>query len=87
MEFHKILLSIMATTNSKYYRAGWNGKGMYIEAQYPTEDSKMTRPYLVMVLPKGSTNQFGDIIPNEEQRIPWLPSQTDLFSNDWQIKE
>lgn len=29
-------------------RAGWNGKGMYIEMQNPDENSKMTLPYIFM---------------------------------------
>ena len=52
-------------------RAGWNGKGMYIELQVPDEHSKMTLPYVYM-----STAQ-GDL-------VPWLCSQTDLLATDWE---
>ena len=48
-------------------RAGWNGKGMYLELQVPDEDSKMTLPYDLH-----DTAQ-GDL-------VPWLCSQTDLLA-------
>lgn len=53
-------------------RYGWNGKGMYLELQKPTELSKMTLPYIFM---KTADNNL----------VPWLASQTDLLSNDWLI--
>jgi hypothetical protein len=52
------------------YREGWNGKGMFITAQFPDENSKMSRPYLYITLASG-------------ERVPWLPSQSDLFADDW----
>ena len=51
-------------------RAGWNGKGMYIELQVPDENSKMTRPYIYM---KTADDQF----------VPWVASQSDLLAEDW----
>ena len=63
-------------------RQGWNGKGMWLELQIPDENSKMTRPYVYMVLPKGSTSQFGDEAKDFD-RVPWFCSQTDLLENDW----
>lgn len=54
----------------KMTRSGWNGKGMYIELQTPTETSKMTRPYIFM---KTADNQL----------VPWVASQTDLLAEDW----
>jgi len=63
-------------------RAGWNGKGMYITLQRPDENSKMTRPYVYMTLPVGSTAQFGEV--SSDQRVPWLCSQTDLLAEDWE---
>lgn len=68
----------------KVCRAGWNGKGMYVEIQTPDEFSKMTRPYLFMTCPKGSTNHFGEQ-EKDFERIPWLPSQTDIFADDWGV--
>jgi hypothetical protein len=64
-------------------RKGWNGKGLYVTAQIPDSFSKMTRPYLFMTCPKGSTNHFGQQ-ERDFERIPWIPSQTDIFAEDWE---
>ena len=53
-------------------REGWNGKGMWLEAQYPDEGSKMTLPYIYM---KTADNNL----------VPWVASQTDILSNDWKL--
>lgn len=52
-------------------RVGWNGIGMWIEAQFPDEHSKMTLPYIYM---KTANDQV----------VPWLASQTDLMAEDWE---
>lgn len=54
----------------KAARLGWNGKGMYIEIQFPDEHSKMTLPYIWMKTACGN-------------KVPWLASQTDLLAKDW----
>jgi len=53
-------------------RQGWNGKGMWLELQTPDEHSKMTLSYIFMTTV-------------QKDRVPWLASQTDMLSNDWQI--
>lgn len=53
-------------------RSGWNGKGMYLDLQTPTDTSKITLPYIYM---KTACNNY----------VPWLASQTDVLANDWQI--
>jgi len=57
--------------NELVTRTGWNGKGMYLEMQFPDENSKMTLPYIFM-----KTAQ--------DDLVPWLASQTDLLSDDWE---
>ena len=60
----------------KVMRRGWNGGGMHLEAQFPDKCSKMTHPYLFIV------------VPGCEERtrlLPWQPAQVDIFSEDWQI--
>lgn len=67
-------------------RSGWNGKGMYIYLvpanSYPaqTEIAKQ---------------EFGDMVPYgayiamktaQNYVVPWLASQTDILSDDWDIK-
>ena len=68
----------------KLTRAGWNGKGMWIEIQFPAEHSEMTRPYLVHVAPRGTTNHYGNDT-KEFNRVPWLPSNTDILAEDWEV--
>lgn len=60
-----------------YARAGWHGLGMFIRLQTPTDLSKMTRPYIYIVVPKGEGIDL----------IPWVASQTDLLSSDWYFVE
>jgi hypothetical protein len=57
---------------SRVTRPGWNGKGMWIALQLPDEQSKMTLPYIYMEMA-------------DEQRVPWVASQTDLLAMDWMI--
>ena len=52
-------------------RAGWNGRGQYLELQTPDADSKMTLPYVYIHTVQGDL-------------VPWLCSQTDLLANDWE---
>ena len=53
-------------------RAGWNGKGMWLELQRPDAHSKMTLPYVYMKTAAGD-------------KVPWLCSQTDLLALDWDL--
>lgn len=57
----------------KIRNANWNGKNMYLEVQYPDSGSKNTEPYIVLV--------------TANKRVPWTPSQLDIFSNAWQVGE
>jgi hypothetical protein len=55
-------------------RAGWNGKGMFLELQRPDAHSKMSLPYIYMRTVQGDL-------------VPWLASQTDMLSDDWSISD
>lgn len=59
-------------------RAGWNGKGMWLELQRPDAHSKMTLPYVYLNYPEDAQNTPG-------ARVPWLASQTDMLAEDWEI--
>lgn len=59
-------------------RAGWNGKGMWLELQRPDAHSKMTLPYVFLNYPADAQNTPG-------ARVPWLASQTDMLAEDWRI--
>jgi hypothetical protein len=43
---------------------------MHLALQTPDEHSKMTLPYIYMFTAQGDL-------------VPWLASQTDVLSNDW----
>ena len=68
---------------NKVRRKGWNGKGIFIELQIPTETSKMTRPYIYI----DTTNLETDNRFAPKDRIPWLASQTDMLAEDWEVVE
>ena len=53
-------------------RSGWNGRNMWLALQRPDAGSKMTLPYVYMRTAQGDL-------------VPWLASQTDILSDDWQI--
>jgi hypothetical protein len=55
-------------------RQGWNGKGMYLEIMTPSWTTMMTAPYIFMKTADGNL-------------VPWVASQTDLLSDDWEIAE
>jgi hypothetical protein len=64
-------LGMYIKSGIKMRRAGWNGKGQYIELQTPDEHSKMTLPYIYIHTVNGDL-------------VPWLASQTDLLAEDWE---
>lgn len=69
-------------------RLGWNGKGMYLELQQPTPQSKMTLPYIYMVIPGSiATDPIGGTLTSPAKVVPWLASQTDMLSCDWDLIE
>lgn len=81
MDFGAVIKWLKESKLNSATRLGWNGKGMLISLQTPDENSKMTRPYIYMVCPVGSTKQFGDT--EKDELVPWLASQTDLLAEDW----
>lgn len=56
----------------KVARSGWNGRGMWLHLQVPDANSKMNLPYIYMSTVDGKL-------------VPWLASQTDMLSEDWEI--
>lgn len=59
-------------------RTGWNGKDQYVHMQRPDEFSKMSEPYAYLVQQSQTENGLKQTV------IPWVPSQGDLFAEDWQ---
>lgn len=60
-------------------RAGWNGKGIFIELQRPDANSKMTHPYIYI----NTTGLQTDNPDAPKNLVPWLASQTDMLAEDW----
>lgn len=67
----------------KVARAGWNGRGIFIELQVPDTYSKMTHPYIFI----DTTGLQTDNPHAPKNRVPWLASQTDMLSEDWSVVE
>jgi len=63
-------------------RTGWNGKELSIKLQVPDENSKMTKPYIYMIIP---TSIYDSSTNKEFENVPWLASQTDLLADDWEL--
>lgn len=83
MDFSHALL--LLKEGKRLTRSGWNGKGMWVELQFPDDGSKMTRPYIFINVPYGSSSQLEELKDAIGlDRIPWIPSQTDLMSYDWE---
>ena len=70
MDFSKALIEIKA--GKKLTRRKWNGPNQWVTIQRPAYNSKMTLPYIYI------KTVAGDL-------VPWLASQTDLLSDDWEI--
>lgn len=62
----------------KVARAGWNGRGMFLQLQVPGELSKMTFPYPFFTIPDCEEGT---------RRIPYAPTIVDIMSDDWSIVE
>lgn len=60
-------------------RANWNGKNMWLKLQVPDAHSKMTLPYIYIEYPEGHPAY------PKGSRVPWLASQTDILTDDWEV--
>lgn len=50
-------------------RSGWNGRGMFLYLVHATEE---VRDFVMMKTAQGD-------------RVPWICSQSDLLSTDWEL--
>ena len=53
-------------------RKAWNGPGQWVAQQIPDSKSKMKRRYLYICTVEGAL-------------VPWVPSITDIFAEDWGV--
>lgn len=79
MNFGEAITQLKA--GNKVARQGWNGKNMWLKLQVPDEHSKMTLPYVYIEYPQGHPAY------PDGSRVPWLASQTDMLSDDWNVVE
>jgi hypothetical protein len=80
MTFPEALAVILYDGKTAITRDGWNGrslgKTMFVKTQVPDEHSQNTEKYCYMfVEPTGSGRGY--------TRVPWVPSQQDMFAQDW----
>lgn len=72
MDFPDALKECLA--GKKITNKNWNGKGMYVEVIPGSLNlfNEMMLPYLEMTNVKG-------------EKVPWLISQMDVFSEKWEV--
>ena len=71
----------------KVARAGWNGKGMFLFL-VPGSTFKVNRPPLLGIYEEGHEVQYHahiDMKTAQGYVVPWLASQADVLSEDWQV--
>lgn len=61
-----------AIDGAKIERLGWNARGQHVEVYRPSKHEKVSGRFLVI---KTTSNTY----------VPWVPSQSDLFAQDWAI--
>jgi len=70
-------------------REGWNGKGMFV---FLVQGSRfqVNRAPLNAIFPGGTTIDYNahiDMRTAQGRIVPWLASQDDLLSDDWQVAD
>jgi len=76
MDFSEALKKLKK--GNKLFRKNWNGKFQWLELQKPDKNSKMTLPYIYMVI-------YIPLNDDPFDQVPWIASQTDLLADDWNI--
>ena len=65
----------------KVSRAGWNGKGLWVQ-MVPQKGDSVYLSHLELLYPVPGDGSLP--YPNGAH-VPWAPSQTDVLAEDWQI--
>lgn len=68
----------------KIMREGWNGKGIFVGGKFPDERNSGMTSSFAYIDTTGVHTKNKDAPKN---RVPWIPSQTDMFAEDWVIFE
>jgi len=81
MNFPEALTLILNDDETAITRDGWNGrslgKTMFVRVQHPDDHSQNTESYLYIFIESAG-------IGRGYVRVPWVPSQQDMFATDWQ---
>lgn len=80
LSYHVALGFLITNPNKKLWRAGWNGKNIWITMVRQTApvllpgfvEAVSVQPYIAMYTTDGTL-------------VPWLCSQTDALATDWEI--
>ena len=88
MEFEKVLPLIK--TGEKAFRAGWNGKGMFVVFQkgYPDGIPCNKQTAEAWGLSEGDlfkVKPYMQIKNADGSHAMWVPSIGDILANDWEI--
>lgn len=85
MNFGEALAAIK--DGKRVARAGWNGKGMFLFL-VPGSTFTVNREPLLSIMGEGTQVQYHahiDMKTAQGYVLPWLASQADLLSEDWEI--
>ena len=63
-------------------RAGWNGKGLWLE--YIQPHTSVDLPFIRLSYPVPGN---GSLPYPDGARVPWAPSQTDMLATDWELAD
>ena len=85
MNFGEVLAALR--DGKRVARAGWNGKGMFLFL-VPGSTFMVNREPLLSIMGEGTQVQYHahiDMKTAQGYVVPWLASQADLLSEDWEV--
>lgn len=86
MNFESALSAIKE--GKRVYRAGWNGKGMFVFL-VPGSVFQVSRHPLLGIFPEGTEITYRshiDMKTADGQIVPWAATQSDLLVEDWEVE-
>ena len=88
MELHDFGWAVaQMKAGNKVARSGWNGKGMFLFL-VPGSRFKVNRAPLLGIYPEGTEISYQphvDMKTAQDTVVPWLASQSDILSEDWDL--
>lgn len=82
MDFGKAIKAVKA--GKRVSRAGWNGKGQYIELA-TCVSYKNAAGEIINVNHEALSNNAIAFVGTSSVQLGWLASQADMLAEDWQI--